>query len=128
MIKYFISLLLMTNIAFAAPQIDVIRKGDPAPYDGLIMNAEQEQQFRLTEKKYNNAVEQIDSLTKLHKHYQENNQILMQRVENYQEHHQKLAKQVVDMKDSNFLENTLYFLGGAVLTGFIAYGVVNSLK
>lgn len=55
--------------------------------------------------------------------YKENNRIYEERLNNFKAQNDNLSEKLVSASSSNKLENALYFIGGAVITGFMGYGI-----
>jgi len=120
----FILFFLCVNIALA-DQVKVIKKGDPAPFDGVLFTKELEKEIR------NNLSIADDRIKLLNKINDLNNrviEILSNRLELYQKKSLELSDINSKIENTTFIKNAGYFLAGAVITGFIGYGVVQAYR
>jgi hypothetical protein len=120
----FILFFLCVNIALA-DQVKVIKKGDPAPFDGVLFTKELEKEIR------NNlsiADDRIKLLNKINDLNNKEIEILSNRLELYQKKSLELSDINSKIENTTFIKNAGYFLAGAVITGFIGYGVVQAYR
>ncbi len=120
----FILFFLCVNIALA-DQVKVIKKGDPAPFDGVLFTKELEKEIR------NNlsiADDRIKLLNKINDLNNKEIEILSNRLELYQKKSLELSDINSKIENTTFIKNVGYFLAGAVITGFIGYGVVQAYR
>jgi hypothetical protein len=108
------------SIACASEDVKVIKKGDIAPFDGVIFTREVERSIR-EELEFNKV--KIDKLTKLNMLNEQELEVISKRLELNQKISRELADREVKIENNSFLKNTLYFLSGALITGIIAHGV-----
>lgn len=116
--------MLSFNICFAS-EVKVLKKGESAPFDGVLFTKELERQIR------NDKIvadEKIRLLTDLNDLNTKENKLLLSRLELYQ-------KKTIELLDSNskteshsFFKNASYFVAGALITGFIGYGVIQAYR
>lgn len=122
--KLLLSFFLLFNIALAE-EVKVLKKGDMAPYDGVLFPKEKERELRteleISEKK-------ILTLRKLNDLNEKEIEVLNKRIELYQEKTKEIVHlQLQEDKYSN-AKNALYFISGALITGLIGYGVIKAYR
>lgn len=117
--KIFLIFLLISNICIAE-DVKVVKKGDTVPFDGVLFTKELEKSIRMdmqiSEKK-------IDMLTKINDLNEKEINILTKRLELHQEKTAEIIDREVQLENSTFFKNTIYFISGALITGLISYGV-----
>jgi hypothetical protein len=108
-------------ICFQAISADVktVKKGDTVPFDGVLFTKELEKSIRediqVNERK-------INILTKLNDLNEKEIDILTKRLVVHQKVASEFATREVNSENNAFWKNALYFISGAVITGFIHYG------
>ena len=124
-----ICLLLIFSLSFPAlADFDLLNQGQAAPYTGYLITSDREKKLRMLDKELeicnniNNSYKRLDSFNS------ENEAILIKRLDLYKNESERLANTLAKNNSDSFWEKTLYFGLGAVLTGFIAYGVVQATK
>ena len=122
--KVIISLILCFNFCYAE-NVKVVKKGEVVPFDGVLFTKEKEKEVRTN---IENSEKKIITLAKLNEFNEKEIDILNKRLELYQNKSRELADREVKNENNTFLKNSLYFLSGALLTGFIGYGVVQTYR
>ena len=120
-----ITLILTINLCFAENSVKVIKKGETAPFDGVLFTRELEKDFRndliVAEKK-------SAALTRLNEINEKEIEILNKRLGLYQTKAKELAEIETKVESDSFLKNVTYFISGALITGVIGYGVVKAYR
>lgn len=121
-----ISILIAFCLSFNAFAVDdnsvvYLPKNNPAPFSGYLITPAK------ADKVHDINVE-LKSQQKINGLLQEEQDLYVKRLQNSQAESDRLAKQLVDERDKSFFNKAGYFVLGAVLTGFISYGLVRSLK
>jgi hypothetical protein len=120
----FILFFLCINMALA-DQVKVLKKGDPAPFDGVLFTKELEKEIR------NNlsiADDRIKLLNNINDLSNKEIEVISKRLELYQKKSLELSELNSKMEDTTFIKNAGYFLAGAIITGFIGYGVIQAYR
>lgn len=125
--KYILILFLSTSLAFGQ-DVKVLSKGTPAPFDGVLFSKEMEKSIRQIDLDNAYLKQQNASLNRLNDLSNQENDILSKRYENMALKANQLAEQQVKAENASFWKNALYFVGGALITGVISYGVVKSIR
>jgi len=103
-----------------ASEVKVLKKGESAPFDGVLFTKEMEKSIRmdiqLSEKK-------VETLNKLNELNEKEIEILSKRLEIHQNKNREFADREVEYENSTFWKHTLYFISGALITGLISYGI-----
>jgi hypothetical protein len=120
--KLLFSLLVISNMCLAQ-DVKVIKKGETAPFDGVIFTREIEKDIREDIQRLN---KRNDILTKLNAVNEKEVEILVKRVSLYQAKSKELADREVSLERDSFIKNALYFISGALVTGLITYGVTQT--
>lgn len=108
-----------------ADQVKVLKKGDPAPFDGVLFTKELEKEIR------NNlsiADDRIKLLNNINDLSNKEIEVISKRLELYQKKSLELSELNSKMEDTTFIKNAGYFLAGAIITGFIGYGVIQAYR
>ena len=120
-----ITLILTINLCFAENSVKVIKKGETAPFDGVLFTRELEKDIRndliVAEKK-------SAALTRLNEINEKEIEILNKRLGLYQTKAKELAEIETKVESDSFLKNVTYFISGALITGVIGYGVVKAYR
>ena len=117
-------LLLISNICIAE-EVKVVKKGESVPFDGVLFSKEKEKEVRVD---LETSEKKIVTLRKLNELNESEITILNKRLELYQNKAKELADREVKSENNTFLKNSLYFLSGALLTGLIGYGVIQTYR
>jgi hypothetical protein len=117
-------LLLISNICIAE-EVKVLKKGESVPFDGVLFSKEKEKEVRAD---LETSEKKIVTLRKLNELNESEITILNKRLELYQNKAKELADREVKSENNTFLKNSLYFLSGALLTGLIGYGVIQTYR
>jgi hypothetical protein len=120
--KIFISLFMISNLCFAQ-NVKVLKKGEMAPFDGVLFTKELEKDIREDVEKLKRRNEVLIKINEIN---EKEIEIVTKRLSLYQEKSRELADREVKAERSEFIKNALYFLSGAVITGFISYGVTQT--
>jgi hypothetical protein len=118
--------VLVNNNAFS--QVTVVKKGDTVPYDGVLFTKEKEVELRQQamdleyEKKRNLKLSDLNILN------EKQIDLMHKRIDLYQNRVQELQQRDINNEDNKLLNNTLYFVSGALLTGLIGYGVIQAYR
>lgn len=124
----FIAILLITlNVAQAA-QVVPLKKGEVAPFAGVLFDPPAEQKMRLTAEQLDYYKALSESQSKINQKLVETNQIMDDRLQLYLKQNDVLASRLTESRDSAWWERAGMFVLGAVLTGAISYGVVRTLR
>lgn len=120
--KLLVSLFLVSNVCFAQ-SVKVVKKGDITPFDGVLFTKELEKDIREDVQKLNRRNE---VLTKLNEVNEKEIDILTKRIVLYQDKSRELVDREIKSERDSFIKNAAYFLSGALLTGLITYGVLQT--
>jgi hypothetical protein len=122
MIRTIIAILLtMTCLnVYAENQAKVLKKGEVAPFNGVLLSDELEHSVR-TELQTNK--EKIEKLKKINELSEQEIEVLTKRMELHRKIVNEYADREAKTENTSFLKNTLYFISGALITGIIAHGV-----
>lgn len=117
--KLILTLLLTINIALCQDGM-IILKGQPAPKDGFFLDKDamvkisnEQDELKLTKQK----VIKLEEL----------GIVKDQKIEHYKDVATDARKELKEEQVKGFFGKTLYFIGGVLLTGAIAYGLQKSL-
>lgn len=117
-------LIMSVNMCFAQ-DVKVLKKGESAPFDGVLFTKELERQIR------NDKIiadEKIRVLTELNDLSTKENKVITSRLELYQQKSLQLVELNNKMENSSFIKNAGYFIAGALITGVIGYGVIQAYR
>jgi hypothetical protein len=114
-LSVFLSFAILFSQA-SAQDVKVLKKGDPAPFDGVLFTKELEKSIRTDIQVYEKKIETYDKLNKLNEMEID---ILSKRLSLYQEKTNELLQKE---DNSNLLKNTIVFLSGVVITGLLVHG------
>lgn len=118
--KYLLIIALFINPLARADQVQAINKGEPAPFQGFIMDRERADAIR------NNDLDK-QYTGKENGYLKKDNELLNQRVNLAQTQIDSLSKQVVEGKDNFWTKAGFFILGAAVTTG-LAFGVSRATR
>lgn len=121
--KYILSFILFINYSFA--QVAVLRKGEVVPFDGVLFTKELEKEIRTNLDISDKKISKLEGLNKLN---DQEIDILNKRLNLYQQKSLELSDKAAKLEEGNFYKSFSYFLAGALLTGFIGYGVVKNYR
>lgn len=124
--KYLLVMMLSFNAL--AQDVVTIKKGDPAPFDGVLFTKERELALRkdILEKEF--LEKRVSLLGELGKVQSEELSTANIRITNYRIQVAEYADREVKSESRDFLKNSLYFVAGALITGAIGYGVLKTYK
>lgn len=124
--KYLLIFLLSINCF--AEDISYLKKGEVAPFDGVLFSKEKELQLR--QLKYDKDATQTQNKIMQQIIDQQEKEINIQskRIEVYQNQANVLAKDITDYKTNRFWQNTVYFIAGVAITGLVTYGVLQTTR
>jgi hypothetical protein len=110
--SFILALAMISQAGWATgqPRIEVLFQGQPAPFDGLLINQAQEREFRL-----------INEQLILYKDLSELQDL---QLKNYSAQIHQLTK----MNDNSIWRSILMFSLGALITGGLAIGVSKAIK
>jgi hypothetical protein len=122
--KFILTLLISCNFVFAE-EVKIVRKGEIVPYDGVLFSKDKEKEVRtdldVSEKK-------IITLKKLNELNEKEIEILDKRLQLYQKKSTELAELQVKNEKHTSIQNVVYFISGALITGVIGYGVIKAYR
>lgn len=130
-LKLLVLIVLILNVLFnnkAFSQVTVVKKGDTVQYDGVLFSKEKELEVRQQvldleyEKKRNLRLSDLNILN------EKQIDLMHKRIDLYQNRVQQLQERDLSNQDDRLLNNTLYFVSGALLTGLIGYGVIQAYR
>lgn len=105
---------------YAENEAKVLKKGEVAPFNGVLLSDELEHSVR-TELQTNK--EKIEKLKKINELSEQEIEVLTKRMELHRKIVNEYADREARTENTSFLKNTLYFISGALITGIIAHGV-----
>lgn len=124
MIKLII-LFLSINLCLADGSVKVIKKGESAPFDGVLFTRELEKDIRndlIVYEKKSAALARLNDIN------EKEIEILNKRLSLYQAKAKELVERETRAESDSFLKNATYFISGAIITGVIGYGVVKAYR
>lgn len=120
--KYLIILILTIQSVFAEDSVKYVNIGDPAPFSGYLFSVEKEKRLRLMDQEFDLCNRKSELLSQYATKQEQIMLLSDKKIALYETQIDRLSKQVVEQRDATFWQNAFYFIGGAVLTGVIAYG------
>lgn len=117
--KVIFCILLIVFSLNTFAEVITVKAGQVAPFSGVLFSRDAELKLREMREEYQVEKKKTELLTKINEMSQKEIDILTQRVDNYR-------GQVVQNKRSSDLERAVYFLAGALITGFVSYGVIQA--
>lgn len=111
-------IVILSNNAFAS---DVINKGQPAPYSGLLFNQDEAKKLQVISLEHDSYKEQLTL-------QQSNIDLLTTKSTLLTTDNNTMSKELYDERQTNNLTKILWFGLGVVLTGVTAYGVQKTLS
>lgn len=116
-------LFLCLPIANAADPVQYKEKGFTLTEDAYIMTPSTELEARIAVKEVGLYKVIVEDQSKQLDIYRANNLFYEERLNNFRNQNDELAQKLTTAASSNKLENALYFLGGAIITGAMGYGI-----
>jgi hypothetical protein len=116
---YLILLIVFSFNSFA--EVVTLKKGDITPYSGVLFSKDAELKLREMKEEHIIEKKKNELLIKMNEMSQKEIDVLSERVDNYR-------KQVVENRKTSDWERSFYFLAGALITGFVSYGVIQANK
>lgn len=123
----FLILSLLFNVAYAQNAV-VIKKGDPAPFDGVLFTKTYEKELRQQKLDLEYAEKKIVHLSQLNELNNKELDILTKRFELQRNRAQEMADRESKAESQSAWKNALYFVSGALVTGIIGYGVIQAYR
>jgi len=111
--------LLVSQLAMATPA--ALKKGDPAPFDGVIFTTEEEKNLR------NIAIDK-EYYEKLLPVVRSENQLLEEKVKVWMKQSQELAETNAKLQNDSFWKKAAMFAGGAAVTVLLTFAVKGATK
>ena len=105
-----------------------VQKGVPAPITGYLFSSDREKALRLTDENLSICTTKTDLLQKKADLTTDMLNLSSQRADLYQKNSEALSKELQSHTSDSFWKNSLYFLGGALVTGLIAAGVSHAVR
>lgn len=120
--KILISLLIfLLSSNCYAQQIEDIKKGQAAPYDGYVIDDAFEKKARGYREEGKILKEETVTLREL-------GELKQVRYDMVRKENEELASENSQLKSRNTIVNVLFFVLGAGLTGLISYGAMKTVK
>ena len=119
--KYLLVFLLSFNIALADDAVVVIKKNEPAPYDGYLFTQEQAVKVRDLKLDLGLVQKENEILTK-------KNSLLTDYNVSSETHIKSLSDRLVESRDNSFFSKLGFFMLGAGITTALAFGVSKATK
>lgn len=119
--RLLIILLLTSQVVHAEEGVVWLEATKPAPFSGFLLTKEK------TDKLIDATIER-DSLKRINSYLEQDNKVLLSRLDNDREHIKNLNSMLSDTKETSFLAKASFFVMGAVITGLISYGVVHTIR
>lgn len=119
-------LIFLLSPVHADDAVTYLNKGVATPSEGYLFTPEAEKNARLgiIERDFYKALN--DTKDKQLDLMKDNNKIYEERIANASKQNDVLASKLQESTSSNKIETALYFLGGAVITGAVSYGIYTS--
>jgi hypothetical protein len=117
--KSICAILLIVFSLNSFAEVTTVKAGQVAPYSGVLFSKDAELKLREMREEYQIEKKKTELLSKINDMSQKEIDILTQRVDNYR-------GQVLENRKSSDLEKAVYFLAGALITGFVSYGVIKA--
>lgn len=118
---FLLFLLIILTLTAYAQEIQPIKKGDPAQFDGYTIDEKMEKKMR-TFREENKKLQEVNIELKSLGELQDI------RHEIYKKNAEDLTSQNNKLQSEKSLNGFLYFMLGAIVTGGISYGVIKTLK
>lgn len=117
---FLILISLLSSISYAGDVVP-LNSGDKAPFTGYLISQETANSIRI------NKID-LDSTKKILSLTQDENKLLELRITNANGEVDRLSKQLVTERSGDILSKVGFFVLGAVITGFVAYGTTRIIK
>ncbi len=98
-----------------------LRKGEPAPVDGILLTPEEANRVRVRDIELDYKKKENELLIEVNKKVKEQVNIMEQRVDFYQDKNIDLANRVETLSSDNFWQNTIWFIVGVGATIGVGY-------
>lgn len=123
MFKYLLTFIFITNISYAGCNnpVTYLKENEPAKCDGYLFTPEKELDVRTKISNYERletVIQKQDALI----------DILSKRIDIQVQQNINLSNELQRKETETYWQKAGFFLLGAILTGVIAYGTVQSLK
>ena len=118
--KYIVFLLMLLPQIALGQNATLLDKGDKAPYKGYLIKPERVEKLVKAEKKVELQKERIVVL-------EDQKDVMERRLEIYAKKEEIYSEELEDYRDFNTFQKSLYFLGGATVTGVLAYGLITAM-
>ena len=113
--------LFSNSLAFGDDEATTLAKGQPAPFSGFLITREKAEKIRLMDLNLQFQTKRGDILqTQVNLLQDQNNKNI--------EHISNLSSTIAESKSDNIYGKIGFFVLGAVLTGFVSYGIYRSAK
>jgi len=113
--------LFSNYLAFGDDEATTLAKGQPAPFSGFLITREKAEKIRLMDLNLQFQTKRGDILqTQVNLLQDQNNKNI--------EHISNLSSTIAESKSDNIYGKIGFFVLGAVLTGFVSYGIYRSAK
>lgn len=121
--KSLISLLLILSLLTPAHAEDtvVLKKGEPATFDGFLIDRPKAEKYRLLQL-------DLDFANKIDEQRVKETNILQKRVENLNTELNNMSSRLVDAQDNSFWGKLGMFILGAGVASLVAYGAARSVR
>lgn len=118
--KYLMIMILSMSLSVHAAQITPMAQGEPAQYEGYLIDKDMEKKMR----KANEKVKALETI----KHNQKVViDIMKSKADYYRKQTEALQAELEKERSGKFWSSVLYFIGGAVITGGLTLGAVKLL-
>lgn len=114
-------LLILFQFPVYADDAKYLGKGQPAPFDGFLLDREKASKVRLLD------IDLKESL-KTNEYLKKDNELYVQRLDNMKEYNDNLAKEVVTLRENSIWSKLGFFLLGAATTTLITFGISRATK
>ena len=121
-------LLLLFTVNCLAQDVVVVKKGDVVPFDGVLFTKEKEKELRQTKLDLETSEKKVILLSDLNELNKKELDVVSKRLDLYQDKVREMADREVKSESRTFLQNSVYFISGALITGLIGYGIVKAYK
>lgn len=111
-----------------AYEVKYLEKDTPAPFSGFLFSKESEKQLREMEQDLALCNKASALYVKQSEAQEELFKLAQRKASLYETQSDRLAKELADQRSTTFWQNTAYFIGGALLSGIIAYGYSRVLR
>lgn len=121
-------LILISLLSFncMAQNVATVKKGEPVPFDGVLFSKDKELEIRKEVLEKDFLEKKVNLLEELGRTQEKELEIANKRTILYREQSKEFADREVTSENTSFLKGILYFTAGALLTGALSYGVIQS--